>query len=377
MSERPVIILGAGATKACGGPLTDELLPNMFAQLRESGAEAPDDEFTRLAQQFRALLRDSFHVPLDDDWRLAEGATLPALPLLLSLMDLAVDRGQPLGAFDAERIAEFRRVVQGGVFLSIVMALAASASAEGRDPHVRLLSPFYAAGAPPPTVITLNYDTLVDQAMVQLGASDPRRIPDFGCDVNLDLEPSHSVQRFGRLLKLHGSLSWLYCRRCARLALHMSGLKPTDGLLDALGDIFEDLALTDALVRKAQCAECSSALDPLLITPSNLKSYGNPHISRIWYEAGRALRRADRAIFVGYSLPWDDVEVIYLLRQGLEHLAPERITVVEYSPTKAPLHEHAAGKRYASLFGPNIDWQPLGFSGWLDDCERRGVSPVD
>ena len=27
MSSKPVVILGAGATKACGGPLTDEILP--------------------------------------------------------------------------------------------------------------------------------------------------------------------------------------------------------------------------------------------------------------------------------------------------------------------------------------------------------------
>ena len=27
MAENPLIILGAGATKACGGPLTDDILP--------------------------------------------------------------------------------------------------------------------------------------------------------------------------------------------------------------------------------------------------------------------------------------------------------------------------------------------------------------
>ena len=32
-----------------------------------------------------------------------------------------------------------------------------------------------------------------------------------------------------------------------------------------------------------------------------------PHISQVWYEAQRVLRLADRAIFVAYSLPDDDV----------------------------------------------------------------------
>jgi len=38
MSEHPLIVLGAGATKACGGPPTDEILP---AALR--GETAHDD----------------------------------------------------------------------------------------------------------------------------------------------------------------------------------------------------------------------------------------------------------------------------------------------------------------------------------------------
>jgi hypothetical protein len=58
------------------------------------------------------------------------------------------------------------------------------------------------------------------------------------------------------------------------------------------------------------------------LTPSLAKDYRNPHLSRIWYEAEQVLRNADRVI---------------CSRQ--------------------------------------IQWSSLGFNGWLDDCERRGVSP--
>ena len=30
MNEKTVVVLGAGATKACGGPLTNEILPGAF-----------------------------------------------------------------------------------------------------------------------------------------------------------------------------------------------------------------------------------------------------------------------------------------------------------------------------------------------------------
>jgi hypothetical protein len=51
---------------------------------------------------------------------------------------------------------------------------------------------------------------------------------------------------------------------------------------------------------------------------------------QVWYKAEESLRSASAAVFVGYSIPVDDVEVIYLFKRGLEHLPPERTTIVEF-----------------------------------------------
>jgi len=59
-----------------------------------------------------------------------------------------------------------------------------------------------------------------------------------------------------------------------------------------------------------QCATCSTELRRLLIAPTHLKDYRNPHLSVVWYEAQRMLRQAAKVVFIGYSLPNDDVEVI-------------------------------------------------------------------
>ena len=104
---------------------------------------------------------------------------------------------------------------------------------------------------------------------------------------------------------------------------------------------------------------------PLLIAPTHLKDYRNPHLAQVWYEAERVLREADRAIFIGYSLPDDDVEVVYLLKRSLAHLTPDRITVVEYDLAMPSLANHAVGRRYRTLFGDGIDWRPEGLDGWL------------
>jgi hypothetical protein len=66
-------------------------------------------------------------------------------------------------------------------------------------------------------------------------------------------------------------------------------------------------------------------------------------------------RRCNRAYIVGYSLPDDDLEVIHLLRHGLEVRDAKYITVVTARENDA-MHS-----RYISLFGREIDWQPIGF----------------
>ena len=60
--------------------------------------------------------------------------------------------------------------------------------------------------------------------------------------------------------------------------------------------------------------------------------------------------------FIGYSLPDDDIEVVHLLRRGLEGLDGRQITVV------ARDNDPRMRRRYVSLFGPEIDWQPVALS---------------
>jgi hypothetical protein len=114
-----------------------------------------------------------------------------------------------------------------------------------------------------------------------------------------------------------------------------------------------------------------------MIAPTHFKDYRNPHLAQVWYEAERALREADKVIFIGYSLPDDDVEVVYLLKRSLARLAPECITVVEYDQAnpQRTLYDHAVGRRYRTLFGDGIDWHAEGVDMWLGQLPavRAGV----
>src|SRR5262249_22198855 len=171
------------------------------------------------------------------------------------------------------------------------------------------------ARSDPPAVISLNYDIIVDNAFVELSDC----LPDYGCDIDTKLYQQRP--HWGSLLKIHGSLNWSYCPGCDRLDLGVAESGRTYNML-------EELYQSDRLDARYSChgfpcPQCQTFVEPVLITPTQLKDYRNPHVRKVWTLAEQALRRAERAIIIGYSLPDDDLDVIYLIKPALGHLADQ------------------------------------------------------
>ena len=85
--SKTAIVFGAGATKACAGPLTDEILPWAFGPFRRRASADPgwDDTFKRdgmIDHVVRGFLEKVFDVDVN---RAAKEDFQP-LPLLLSLL---------------------------------------------------------------------------------------------------------------------------------------------------------------------------------------------------------------------------------------------------------------------------------------------------
>jgi len=374
MVEKPVFILGAGATSACGGPLTNEILPAAI-----NGHMAHDDRQTAVEDReellglARAFLNDCFNVPL--------GGTVtkdqcPSLPMVLSMLRRSEEMNKPLGAWAGERLVKARRAIEYALF-AVIEATLQRIPAEHRY-HLEMLEPLYRRGVEP-TVVSLNYDVIVDNAMFSLSDGCP---PDYGVDI---ATPAYAGIRqrgtFGRLLKIHGSLNWLYCEECQRLDLFVSeglrGLRTSK----ALDDLYHSTPFNDAYsCRGTPCrnAGCGGFVSPILITPTYVKDYENPHVARVWAAAEEAMKASDRAVFIGYSLPTDDVEVALLFKRGLDHLPRNRITVVEYvhddveHGRRTEMKDHPTGQRFRSLFGEGLDFQTHGFAGWLSHQKPHG-----
>jgi hypothetical protein len=363
--DTTVLIFGAGASKASGTPLTNEILWRAFCDedvIRELGRHT--DRAIDL-EKVHDCLTEHFHIPELDPSK----DDFPSLTLLLSILDLSINRNRPFPASEKypsglsrEELAHARASIEYIIFAVLDYYIQRPTGHAQRD----LIShPAVAGGAQGPQIISLNYDIIADTTVCQLAqdaCGDVGRV-DYSCDVCTE---AYTDRRpYGKLLKLHGSLNWLFCPGCQALQVGMSanGKNIADSsMLKALYDyrpLDEHYLCSKASCSACQCEYCDTPLRPVMITPSFVKDYHNPHIQRIWYEAERLLRRCGRAYLVGYSLPDDDLEVIHLLRRGLEGCESHNITVVTQG------NDEAMYRRYVSLFGRDIDWHPEGLDEWM------------
>ena len=349
----PVVILGAGATKACGGPLTNEILSEVFTRR--------NDLYDPLAlKPLEAFLIENFHLPkLDTDRRWED---YPPLPLLLSLIDLGRDRKEPFKPMKMHNawypesrsstgnsLASARRSLEYAI-----SALLENMLDKVNKPllHSEMVTKIF-PGNMPPKVISFNYDIIIDKTLTDRtknqNDADGTTLgiyPDYGCDITQKNSIEGQDGDSGLLLKLHGSLNWLYCPGCHRMEVREN-------------------KVAHNVATQPPCSECGTKMQAVLITPTYFKDYRNPHIAQIWYKAQRLLRSADHVYFIGYSLPDDDVHITYLLKRSLAHLPANAMTVVEMDKCKRSLKDNPVGSRYRILFGDGIDWHPEGMEEWL------------
>jgi hypothetical protein len=376
MVKNPIIILGAGATKACGGPLTDEILPAAL-----NGNIAEDHRMVRVEDReellglTRRFMIECFHVPQNG---LIKKEDCPNLPMVLSMLRRSIELSLPIENWQGNDLVKAKRAIEYSIFAVIEAAL--RRIPRNAQLHKSLLKPLYLNNIEP-TVVSLNYDVIVDNAMFELSESySSFTTPDYGVDIST---PQYlrvkSRGIYGHLFKIHGSLNFLYCEKCSRLDLFVS--EGLNGLhtSKALDELYHEAPFNDAYSCKGtHCRnhpKCDGFVSPILITPTFIKDYQNPHVNKVWREAEAAMKNADKAIIIGYSLPTDDIEIAMLFKRGLSHLDRKQITIVEYVDKdiekslkkRMPLEQHPTGQRFRSVLGPGLDWHTTGFEGWLSE----------
>lgn len=205
-------------------------------------------------------------------------------------------------------------------------------------------------------VITLNYDTLVERvASAVYGANRPK-IP-TGQLYPLPLTPTllqgdsieidhgkveHQTSTF-KLLKLHGSINWLYSGRpdfSGEELFYIPCRRGLDGVFDNAGGKNPDNVDWRRLAGKF----------PLIVPPVLDKSglFNHEALRSMWFQAGEALKRATRVVCLGYSLPDSDLAIA----QFLKTCAPSNgmpFEIVDREPRTKEHFEGVLGKNLYEL----------------------------
>ena len=97
------------------------------------------------------------------------------------------------------------------------------------------------------------------------------------------------------------------------------------------------------------------------------KSYRNRHLLNIWAEAQQTLAKCGRWVFVGYSLPDDDIHIKGLLLKAKRMRIdsderPPEVQVVTHNP------DQLLRERYQRLFGSEVKFDPAkgGFATYVE-----------
>jgi hypothetical protein len=155
-----------------------------------------------------------------------------------------------------------------------------------------------------PTVVTFNYDTIVEDTMIAL---DPpgtsgwvrgamlRYLPRPAVGGHLGSAPP--TQTF-HLIKLHGSVDWFWT--------------PGDTTGDSLCTVPSEATQDD---RDAALA----GKDPFIIPPLSTKSsfFSLALVRERWQQAARALGQAERIMVMGYSVPLTDMSTVAMITQSV------------------------------------------------------------
>jgi hypothetical protein len=283
----------------------------------------------------------------------------PELEDIFTFVDMSANTGHHLGGSYAPK--DLRRVRRVLLARTIRMLHQRYEQAKKKSlPDRKKLDSFVASLNPASSsFVSLNWDTSLERAML-----------DSVCRIDFSYGPEILRARFGKnreiiaertrggprihIAKIHGSANWLYCDNCRRVFWFPpeETLRVADQIVRE--DEWAEIGSHTHAKKALTCCYCSVELSTRIATFSFRKALDFPMFQRSWALAEKALRRSDRWVFIGYSLPAADFEFKYLLKRTELACDPRpEILVVTGGSDKAAIRRTLAN--YQGLFGKMIE----------------------
>ncbi|AVJ23561.1 MULTISPECIES: hypothetical protein [Pseudomonas] len=344
---KTVYVLGAGFSVEAGAPTQAAILREAFNLYKDSSHNFESVRF----EEFISFLREQLNVT-------DSGFSDIDLEDIFTPLDRCLAESSQFRGISLDKIMKVRESVFYVVGRTLQLLL--NRTNKSKDyidhfaNHITNLSSVRAGIAykrsDPVSVISTNWDILLDNSIYKslLANKQYDGVVDYCCYISSkdegDATVTPGLEKLGqggfnvKLLKLHGSLNWLQCPRCARL----------------YAKFFEKEAM-HSFEHATSCRHCDRnfpeemgkhLLAQNLIMPTYLKNLSNPQYRIIWQNAGIEISEADKIVFIGYSLPQADFEMRQLLSRMTRKNA--KIHVVDYLSDE---NSEALKRHWLKFFG--------------------------
>ncbi len=329
-----VFVLGAGASHPDGVPLQKHILPII---LSENNNEIGNSLIGKTVIEF---IYDNF----DYDIKRNE---FPQLEAVFGFLDYFIQQNESLNAkYTHNKIVEIKE------YLIKLIHYIVNLETHKKSKYYHLFWEAIKKNNTNISIITLNYDTLLEQAFdflfqktgyidycIHLMNYDKiDKLKDYNFWIN-PREPVKTIRDGNpvpfKIIKLHGSLNWKYCNCCNQILL-----TPWDRTIDLQRGKFLGYTYPNNEKYEYVCPLDSTEFQTLIMPPSYLKLLNQPIISQLFSEASREIRDAKKIVFIGYSLSDADVHIKALFKKQLK---PETKVIVVNSKKEYSLkHKYHA-----------------------------------
>ena len=333
-SRSAVFILGAGASASAGLPMQVDLLPKALQKPEITGS-AVGSEIVGFLERFFTF---SQRTP----------EQMPSLETIFAFLDYFISRDEHLSSeFTVERLRHLQDCL-----VRVIHAIIGERRGIKESAHRRFWENVGRLNRNV-TIISLNYDSVIEEAFDCIYARQAYidyclnlLNYDFAHEMGFNwwVNPREPVRTWDegvptpiKILKLHGSLNWKYCRACRRVLL-----TPWDTEIEVdTGAFFDNYVSMEEAPMEYLCPIDGCRFEALIIPPAYVKDLRHPVVTTVVSEAEHELRVAEKVVFVDYSFPDADVHVRALLGKCL----PEGVEVMVVNPDTSD----ALKSRYAHM----------------------------
>ena len=327
---KSVFFFGAGASVIEGAPIASKLLTEAFQEFPTDGK----------VNRVKDFLKDFY---LND---CADEETIPTFEEILSPIDICLQKQEQFSdKWNYEKLSELRNDL-----IYCICTILHERLYTQNIHHQKLVDNLFSNGKNWEyySFVSLNYDILLDNALIRLAEEERNDYADL--DYGIEFRNEGTDWRRPRakrvyLLKLHGSLNWLYCPTC-------NTVKITP----------KEKGVMRIFTHSEVCENDFSMQKALIVPPTWQKVYDNPYLVSIWLRAEQILRNAERIFFIGYSMPEADIHIKYLLKKSLfRRCRPHpKIVIIDKEDHTEYSNEY---RRYRRLFG-ETEYHPIGFENF-------------